>query len=203
MDIHSYSELRSILYDIKSQYKNDLGNCFIDWLFQRPGRKIYRYIYHTRCLEYFDRQHSLLGKFCCAYHYFFRTKLAYQLDYQIPPHTCGKNLKLVHWGVVIINAKSRIGNNVKIYPNVVIGSTSEGVPVIGNNVWIGSGAKIFGNISIGNNVIVSPNTVINKSVPSNSIVGGIPSKVLKQINETNYLDYSDYLGPINDKEFDE
>ena len=67
-----------------------------------------------------------------------------------------------------------------IYPGVTIGQTSHGkVPVIGDNVFIGLGAKVFGDIKIGNNVIIAPNAIVVKDVPDNAVVGGIPAKVIK------------------------
>ena len=58
---------------------------------------------------------------------------------------------------------------------------SKGKIVIGKNVWIGDKATILGGVSIGNNVIVAANTVVTKDCPNNSIIAGIPGKVVKQI----------------------
>jgi len=57
------------------------------------------------------------------------------------------------------------------------------VPVIGDNVHISHGAVIFGGITIGNNVVIGANAVVNKPVPENAIVAGVPAKILR-INET-------------------
>lgn len=89
--------------------------------------------------------------------------MSYKLGYQIPPGTCGKNLILYHYsGGIVINAQARLGDNCKLYPGLVVGSTPEGVPTIGNNVWIGPGVKIVGKIFIGDNVIIAPNSVVQK-----------------------------------------
>ena len=58
----------------------------------------------------------------------------------------------------------------------------EGVPVIGNNVYISAGSRILGNIKIGNNVIIGANSVVIKDVPDNSIVAGVPAKIIKTID---------------------
>lgn len=54
-----------------------------------------------------------------------------------------------------------------------------GVPTIGNNVHISHGAIVFGGISIGNNVDIGANAVVNKPVPDNAIVAGVPAKILR------------------------
>ena len=96
-----------------------------------------------------------------------------------------------------MNSHARIGDNVTMYPGVLIGSTPAGVPKIGNNVWIGAGSKVFGGITIGDNVIISPNTVVNKSIEANSIVGGHPVRILKKIDNSEFELYSDYLKITN------
>ena len=59
---------------------------------------------------------------------------------------------------------------------------SKGEVFIGNNVWIGDKASVLGGVHIGDNVIVGANSVVTKDVPSNSIVAGIPAKIIKQLN---------------------
>ncbi|WP_288083930.1 MULTISPECIES: serine O-acetyltransferase [Bacteroidales] len=54
-----------------------------------------------------------------------------------------------------------------------------GVPVIGDNVHISHGAIVFGGITIGNNVTIGANSVVNKPVPDNAVVAGIPAKILR------------------------
>ena len=85
--------------------------------------------------------------------------------------------------MIVVNSQASIGNNVTIYPGVLIGSTPTGVPKTGNHVWIGTGSKVFGGITIGSNVIISPNTVVNKSVDDNSIVGDVLCELKKNRRE--------------------
>lgn len=85
---------------------------------------------------------------------------------------------------IVIHNEAIIGDQVIIGTNVTIGGKSEKtrgeVPVIGNRVYIASGAKILGGISIGDNSIIGANAVVMHNVPRNSMVGGIPGKVLKE-----------------------
>lgn len=75
-----------------------------------------------------------------------------------------------------------IGNNCNIGPNVTIGQTNKGsrkgVPVIGNKVWIGTGAVIVGKVTIGDHVLIAPNSFVNFDVPPNSLVIGNPGQVI-------------------------
>jgi serine O-acetyltransferase len=117
-----------------------------------------------------------------------------QLLYGISiPHTTqiGKGLFLSHNGPIIINPKSIIGNNCNIGPMVVIGTGKKngfwGVPKIGDQVWIGPGAKIFGDITIGNNVAIGANAVVNSDIPDNAVVGGIPAKIINYNGSSEYI----------------
>ena len=58
-------------------------------------------------------------------------------------------------------------------------NTKSGVPTIGDNVFLGLGCKVFGGITIGNNVIVAPNAVVTKDVPDNCVVAGVPARIIK------------------------
>ena len=76
-----------------------------------------------------------------------------------------------------------IGSNANISQNITIGVSGQGdnrgVPVIGDNVYIAPGARIFGKIHIGNNVKIGANAVIHKSIPDNSIAVAPSFTILK------------------------
>jgi len=102
----------------------------------------------------------------------------------------GKGTLLGYGGLgVVIHHRVIIGKNTLIAQNVTIGGTSKkfGVPVIGDNCLIGPGAKILGAISIGNNCVIGANSVVTKNVPDNSLMGGVPARILKS-----NIDISDY-----------
>ena len=102
---------------------------------------------------------------------------------QLPLNThVGKGLRFFHGTSIIINGNAQIGSSCSIYQGVTIGRVfggkNEGVPTIGNNVIIFAGAKILGNIKIGDNVVIGANTVVTKNIPNNSVVAGIPGKII-------------------------
>ena len=98
----------------------------------------------------------------------------------------GKGLILVHPKGVYISGKVKGGKNITIQSGVVIGSKYNGLPVLtptlGNNVYIGSGAKIIGDVKIGSNVNIGANAVVIKDVPDNSTVVGVPARIIKRKN---------------------
>lgn len=96
--------------------------------------------------------------------------------------TVGAGVKLDHPYSTILNAKS-IGRNLRIKNNVTIGNKNDDEnlrPVIGDNVYIGAGAIIIGNITIGDNVTIGAGTVAVKSIPANSIAVGNPARIIKK-----------------------
>lgn len=102
----------------------------------------------------------------------------------------GKGTVLGYGGLgIVIHDRAVIGENVMVGSGVTIGGTSKiyEVPVIGDMTMIAPGAKILGPVSIGKNCVIGANAVVLKDVPDNTIVGGIPAKVLKSD-----IDISDY-----------
>ena len=84
---------------------------------------------------------------------------------------------------MVIGETAIIGNDVTLFHGVTLGGTGKEKgkrhPTIGNNVFIGSGAKILGNINIGDNVKIGANAVILKDVIDNVTVVGVPGKIVK------------------------
>jgi serine O-acetyltransferase len=84
---------------------------------------------------------------------------------------------------VVIHSEAIIGKNTKILPNVIIGGrNSESCPVIGENVLIGAGACILGDIKIGNNVKIGANAIVVDDIPNNTTVVGMKSNKLNLEN---------------------
>ena len=90
----------------------------------------------------------------------------------------GGGLRIYHGFNIIINPKAIIGENCDIHHEVTIGATELGVPIIGNNVFIGAGAKIIGLIKIGNNVKIGAGAIVVNDIPDNSVVVGEKAHVI-------------------------
>ena len=114
--------------------------------------------------------------------YFFLRKIS-DIIFDIgiwPESEIGYGLNVHNSGIYI---KAKIGKNCVISQQVTIGHVGGfkggGVPALGDNVYIGAGAKILGEVKIGNNVIIGANAVVISDIPDNAIAVGIPAKVVK------------------------
>ena len=99
----------------------------------------------------------------------------------ISPQTkIGHNVHFAYNGMgIVIHPRCVIGNNVFISQQVTLGGRGdEGVPVIGDNVLIGAGAKILGGVKIGNNAKIGANAVVITDVPDGATVVGVPARII-------------------------
>jgi serine O-acetyltransferase len=101
-----------------------------------------------------------------------------------PGARIGRELFIDHGMGIVIGETAIIGDNVTLYQGVTLGGTGKEKgkrhPTVGNNVVIGAGAKVLGNITIGDNSYIGANAVVIKDVPANSTVVGVPGRITKQ-----------------------
>ena len=101
-----------------------------------------------------------------------------------PGATIGRRLFIDHGVGVVIGETAEIGNDVLMYHGVTLGGTAlakvKRHPTIGNNVLIGMGAKIIGAVTIGDGCRIGANAVVNKDIPSNCTVVGVPGRIVAQ-----------------------
>ncbi len=104
-----------------------------------------------------------------------------------PGATIGKGLFIDHGMGVVIGETTEIGDNVTIYQGVTLGGTGKDTgkrhPTIGNNVMIGSGAKVLGPFKVGDNSKIAANAVVLNEVPENSTCVGVPARIVKINNQ--------------------
>jgi len=108
---------------------------------------------------------------------------------QIPITTrIGEGFYIGHTGRVLINADCVIGKNVNVATGVTIGQENrgarEGVPTLGDRVWVGTNAVIVGKVNIGSDVLIAPLSFVNFDVPDHSIVIGNPGRIIPAENAT-------------------
>ena len=184
-DLKEYLEADAINYKVKFGFRG-----FLLSLISSPvsdQKYIWKYIKAMRYAEYYiNKYHSYKTPFALYYLHKMR-KYGRITGFQIHPGTIGKGVTIWHWGPIIIGGKSLLGEYCTLRPPILLGhkNTDQPAPIIGNNVEINSGVKIIGAISIGDDVIIGPNAVVNKDVPSHSVVVGIPARVIKSRNSIN------------------
>lgn len=112
---------------------------------------------------------------------FFRLnlrRLSIKLGIQIPYYTdIDEGFMIFHYNCIVINGDAEIGKNFTIRHGVIVGDVNGKTPIIG------AGAKVIGGIKVGNNVVIGANAVVNKDVPDNCVVAGVPAKIIKVNNK--------------------
>ena len=100
-----------------------------------------------------------------------------------PGAKVGEGLYMPHFGGIVVNPAVMIGKNCYLSHNVLIGKVHAGhrtgVPSIGNDVFIGAGAVILGDVKIGNNAAIGANSVVIDDVPDDAFVAGAPAKIVR------------------------
>lgn len=117
--------------------------------------------------------------------------LTFLLFNSVVPYTTkiGGGSKFAYGGIgVVLHGRAVIGSRVIIGQGVTIGRklSPNGVPNIGNDVYISAGARVLGGIVVGDNVIIGANSVVTSDVPSNCIVAGAPAKVIRNVDVSIY-----------------
>ena len=119
-----------------------------------------------------------------------------------PKASIGNRFFIDHGEGVVIGETSIIGDDVLIYQQVTLGGTGnehgKRHPTIGNNVIIGAGAKILGNITIGDNVRIGAGSVVVENVPEHCTVVGVPGRIIQQkfINSDGILMHNRIPDPV-------
>lgn len=113
-----------------------------------------------------------------------------RLGFSIPINVFGPGLSIAHYGTIVVNGNARIGRNCRIQENVTIGATSSrpGAPQLGNNVFIGSGARLFGSICIADDVAIGGGSVVTHSFTESGItIAGVPAHKISNHNSHSNL----------------
>lgn len=157
-----------------------------DWFLYNEAWYIYRYIKNLRFLEYYKNSDpNLLRKILFYLHFYRYKKQVFKLKIDIKPNNLGPGFRLYHLGSLVrVKQNCIIGKNCTMLPGVVIGNKNlendNTWVIIGDNCYLGLGVKIFGQVTIGNNVTIGANSVVTKDIPDNCVVSGIPAKIIKQ-----------------------
>lgn len=158
----------------------------------RFGRdEIWRFERLLRYTEYYsNNRNSFFNNLAFYYLKFCFHRLSVRLGFSIPINVFDEGLSIAHYGSIVVNDKAKIGKNCRIQENVTIGSTggNEEAPTIGNNVFIASGVRVIGNITIGDNIAIGANAVVvHDFLESGITVGGIPAKKISDKGSKSFM----------------
>lgn len=175
--IHSKSDFKYYLRCDMASLAKKVPDNLRKYIKKTPIAKfqfLMRYIeYRTNCCS------GILNKICLKLLWYKYKKLGISLGFTIPINVFGPGLSIAHYGSVIVNGHAVIGKNCRIHSGVNIGRDLE-APTIGDNVYLGPGAKLWGKIVIGNNVAIGANAVVTKDIPDGVTVAGVPAKIVSQ-----------------------
>ncbi len=149
---------------------------------------VYRFsysIYVSGLIKIIKKPLLFIGVFCQKWIEVF-TGISIPYSAQI-----GERFYIGHFSGIIINSKAVIGNNCNISQGVTIGVSGKGenrgVPIIGNNVYIGANATIVGKIKIGDNCVIAANSLVNNTVEANHTVLGVPARIVNSNTSKGYI----------------
>lgn len=165
--------------DIYNPSKLGAGKSVVYRIFTPPA---FAFLKSLRSLEYHFNTPGLYHKLLLPFVYWRYLKLSQKAGISISKNSCEKGLTLYHFGSIVVNAATRIGRNCCIMNNVNIGANagSSKAPKNGDNVYIGPGAVIYGEIEIADGCYIGANAVVNKSfLEPHAVIAGVPAKVIK------------------------
>ena len=142
----------------------------------------WKYVKFLRKAEFFfNNKKNLIFYFLYLFYSRKKNKLGAKIGVEIQINSCEKGLLIHHNGSIVINGGAKIGENCQLHGQNCIGNAGPktGCPIIGNNVDIGVGASILGNIKIGNNIKIGAGAVVVKDcLVDNVTLVGVPAKIL-------------------------
>jgi serine O-acetyltransferase len=193
-DIMHFTEYR---YLVRSDLYRHNGNSrlasFLLSLLFNPG---FKYAFWMRTAAYCC-DHPLLRYAVLPLAKFMLWRCRYKYGIEIPYRTrIGSGFYIGHFGGIVVNHEAVIGRNCNISQGVTIGQMNrgsrKGCPVIGDNVYIGPGAKIIGKVRIGNHVAIGANCVVSRDVPDKAVVVGVPGRVISDKGSRDYVNWTEY-----------
>jgi len=157
------------------------------------GDEVWKFQRLLRTIEYYEN---------CKRAWYYRPILVYLyakfhlysvlLGFTIPPHVFGPGLSIANRGSIVVNGCTRIGANCRIHVGAHIGSragTATEAPVIGDDIYIGPGAVLFGPITIADRIAIGANSTVNRSFLEPDVtIAGSPARHVSPIGTSKFVD---------------
>lgn len=153
----------------------------------------FRFYRSLRMAEYYtDSRRGLFGRLLGKLLRFRHDLLCQRYGWTIPIHVFGPGLAIVHVGTIVVSGDAKIGKNCRlnVCTNIGRAETSAGIgaPVLGDNVYLGPGAKLFGPIVIGDDTAIGANAVVNRSFPEgHCTLAGVPARVVSDKGSERFI----------------
>jgi serine O-acetyltransferase len=186
----TYSQYKYLIFSDLYRRKNNVSvRKLIQEIFNGES---YKYIFWLRTTTYcksntfFKYTLYRISKMMLN-HYTYKFSISINISTEI-----GSGFYIGHFSGIFINKRCVLGKNINLSQGVTLGGTKKGFPILENNIYIGPGAKLIGNVHIGNNVTIGANCVVTKDIPDNCVVVGIPGKIISKNNQTNYIINTEY-----------
>jgi len=175
--------------DLKMYLAEDLrANGVARWRFAlRFRRPELHYQRLLRRVEYCQASSGRPSRVLRFYLRFQLMRLSVRTGITIPPGVFGPGLSIAHYGSIVVHTRARVGAYCRINSATNIGMTSDGVPTLGDYVYIAPGAVIYGDITIGDRVVIGANAVVGRDVESGVTVAGSPARVISRRDSSSMM----------------
>lgn len=153
------------------------------WVLREHEYYIWKYQKLLRKEEYYAIKNNTI---LSTYYRIRKNKLGRKLGFTIHKFVFAQGLRIWHYGNITVNANAKVGRNCTLHGDNCIGNNGKdnNCPQIGDNVELGVGAKIIGNVTLGDNVIIGAGAVVTNSFPNGNVVlVGIPARIKRKLEQ--------------------
>ncbi len=186
--IKNKKELKEYIeYEKKIYKQNSFLKTCVKALFGSEKAIIYKFQRRLRKTEYYYNSNKKLRYILSLM--ILNKKFRNKYSLHIPLNTCGKGLRIMHLGSILINGNAKLGKDVTLHINtsIVAQGVTDEVPTIGNGVGLGVGATIVGGITLANYIAVGANSVVTHSFYEENIaIAGSPAKKISNNGRKNW-----------------
>lgn len=169
-------------YRLADKTANHMNNPMKQWLLWNDNYRVFYLLRLLRRVEYYSLSRNIWGRMIYYLNLWLFRRQRVRTNIMLFPGTIGPGVQLMHPGFRRIDSFVKIGKNATILPMVLLGrkhpTDVESDIIIGDNCYISTGVTILGPVRIGDNVTIGAGAVVTKDIPDNTVVGGVPAKII-------------------------
>lgn len=174
---------RIIKKELEERQRIITGNVLVNKLTQEHESRLGEYQRLLRLDEYYSNSSKGLGKILQLWFRWRKNCLGERLGITISKNVFDEGLLIWHYGYIVVNGQAKVGKNCSLHGNNCIGNDgiSPEAPIIGDNVDIGVGAMIIGNVRVADNVKIGAGAVVVHSIDEPGVtVVGVPARIVRK-----------------------